>query len=146
MRLTLFFSHIVAFAPFAPLSSTNPQALSTLGIQKVVYMLCSMLAFVVGIWKCNQMGLLPIGTGDWLAFETRRPVSLSTFPSTNTPSLLHYFYGIYVLEKRETDSQPLFTESRCFTILELDMFTIPSQRLLLIICYSWVFPPRIYVW
>lgn len=28
----------------------------------------------IGVWKCLQMGLLPTGTGDWLAFETRGPV------------------------------------------------------------------------
>lgn len=60
-----------AFAPFAPISSTDPRNLSTLWLQKLVYMLCSMLPLLVGAWKCNQMGLLPVGTGDWLAFETR---------------------------------------------------------------------------
>lgn len=25
----------------------------------------------LGIYKCKQMGLVPMGTGDWLQFETR---------------------------------------------------------------------------
>jgi hypothetical protein len=33
-----------------------------------------MLTLALGLYKCNSMGLLPMGTGDWLAFETRGPV------------------------------------------------------------------------
>lgn len=29
----------------------------------------------LGIYKCKQMGLVPMGTGDWLQFETRAEVS-----------------------------------------------------------------------
>jgi len=59
-----------AFAPFAPAKS-NATSLTTLPLQKIVYFLCNMLTLALGLWKCRQMGLLPTGTGDWLAFETR---------------------------------------------------------------------------
>lgn len=67
----------LVFAPFAPSSSSSTsKSLSTLPLQKVVYLLCNMLTLAVGLWKCRSMGLLPTGTGDWLAFETRNPVSI----------------------------------------------------------------------
>jgi hypothetical protein len=28
----------------------------------------------LGLWKCNQMGILPTGSADFLAFETRGEV------------------------------------------------------------------------
>ncbi|KAF8626324.1 hypothetical protein AX15_004985 [Amanita polypyramis BW_CC] len=59
-----------AFVQFAP-SKTEPAAFSTLLLQKLVYVACNLLTLGVGLWKCKSMGLLPIGTGDWLAFETR---------------------------------------------------------------------------
>jgi len=62
-----------AFAPFAP-SSSSSKSFSTLFIQKIVYILANMLTLALGLYKCNSMGLLPMGTGDWLAFETRGPV------------------------------------------------------------------------
>ena len=70
-----------AFAPFAPMPSgkkqaPNAKALSTLPLQKVVYLLCNLLTLALGLWKCRSMGLLPTGTGDWLAFETRGQVRL----------------------------------------------------------------------
>jgi len=71
----------IAFSQYAP-SKSNPKALSTLPLHKVVYVLCNLLTLGVGLWKCRSMGLLPTGTGDWLAFETRGPVStLSRDPS-----------------------------------------------------------------
>ncbi|KAJ7063603.1 DUF1077-domain-containing protein [Mycena amicta] len=60
-----------AFAQFAPSTAANPKALKTLPGQKFVFVLCNILTLVVGLWKCRSMGLLPVGTGDWLAFETR---------------------------------------------------------------------------
>ncbi|KAJ7778642.1 DUF1077-domain-containing protein [Mycena maculata] len=60
-----------AFAPFAPSTAKNPKALTTLPAQKLVYIACNVLTLAVGLWKCRSMGLLPLGTGDWLAFETR---------------------------------------------------------------------------
>ncbi|PSS32033.1 hypothetical protein PHLCEN_2v2210 [Hermanssonia centrifuga] len=65
-----------AFAPFAPIPAGKKQApeaksLSTLPLQKIVYLLCNLLTLSLGLWKCRSMGLLPTGTGDWLAFETR---------------------------------------------------------------------------
>ncbi|KAF8919163.1 DUF1077-domain-containing protein [Mucidula mucida] len=68
-----------AFKQFAP-SNASPTAFSTLLPQKFVYVLCNILTLVVGLWKCRSMGLLPLGTGDWLAFETRgEPPELSLF-------------------------------------------------------------------
>ncbi|KIJ63270.1 hypothetical protein HYDPIDRAFT_176006 [Hydnomerulius pinastri MD-312] len=59
-----------AFAPFAPATS-NVKSLNTLPLQKMAYLACNLLTLAVGLWKCRSMGLLPTGTGDWLAFETR---------------------------------------------------------------------------
>ncbi|PBK74608.1 DUF1077-domain-containing protein [Armillaria solidipes] len=59
-----------AFGQFAP-STAPPKSVTTLPLQKIVYVLCNLLTLAVGLWKCRSMGLLPTGTGDWLAFETR---------------------------------------------------------------------------
>jgi hypothetical protein len=32
------------------------------------------VSLALGLWKCNQMGILPTGSADFLAFETRGPV------------------------------------------------------------------------
>jgi len=63
------------FAPFAPgpPSSPSAKALTTLILQKLAYLACNILTLAVGLWKCRSMGLLPTGTGDWLAFESRGP-------------------------------------------------------------------------
>ncbi|OCH90648.1 DUF1077-domain-containing protein, partial [Obba rivulosa] len=66
-----------AFAQFAP-KSAPPKALTTLLLQKVVYLLCNLLTLALGLWKCRSMGLLPTGSADWLAFETRGEVSIRT--------------------------------------------------------------------
>ncbi|KAJ7090390.1 endoplasmic reticulum protein [Mycena belliarum] len=60
-----------AFAQFAPSTATNPRAFTTLALQKLIYVACNIITLMVGLWKCRSMGLLPLGTGDWLAFETR---------------------------------------------------------------------------
>jgi hypothetical protein len=62
-----------AFAQFAP-SNTNAKSLGNLILQKLVYVACNCLILAVGLWKCKSMGLLPTGTGDWLAFESRGQV------------------------------------------------------------------------
>ncbi|KAH7869592.1 hypothetical protein F5879DRAFT_986747 [Lentinula edodes] len=62
-----------AFASFAPSASKNPKSFSTMALQKLAYFACNLLTLGVGLWKCRSMGLLPTGTGDWLAFETRGP-------------------------------------------------------------------------
>jgi hypothetical protein len=75
----LTFQSILGFVPFAP-SNSRANAFTTLPLQKVVYVLCNLLTLGVGLWKCRSMGLLPTGSGDWLAFETRglvRSLSLS---------------------------------------------------------------------
>ncbi|KJA15961.1 hypothetical protein HYPSUDRAFT_148458 [Hypholoma sublateritium FD-334 SS-4] len=59
-----------AFAQYAP-TNKKADSLTTLPLQKIVYILCNLLTLGVGLWKCRSMGLLPTGTGDWLAFETR---------------------------------------------------------------------------
>ncbi|KAI0279829.1 DUF1077-domain-containing protein, partial [Russula aff. rugulosa BPL654] len=61
------------FAPFAPGPPSSPTAKSTftLPLQKLVYLVCNILTLALGLWKCRSMGLLPTGTGDWLAFESR---------------------------------------------------------------------------
>ncbi|EGN96275.1 hypothetical protein SERLA73DRAFT_141593 [Serpula lacrymans var. lacrymans S7.3] len=61
-----------AFAPFAP-NTSHANSSSTLPLQKIAYIACNLLTLAVGLWKCRSMGLLPTGTGDWLAFETRGP-------------------------------------------------------------------------
>ncbi|KAF7359191.1 ER membrane protein complex subunit 4 [Mycena sanguinolenta] len=60
-----------AFAQFAPSTAKNPKSFLTLPLQKLVYIVCNVVTLAVGLWKCRSMGLLPMGTGDWLAFETR---------------------------------------------------------------------------
>ncbi|KAF7323257.1 ER membrane protein complex subunit 4 [Mycena chlorophos] len=63
-----------AFAQFAPSTASNPKSLLTLPWPKLVYVFFNVLTLAVGLWKCRTMGLLPVGTGDWLAFETRGTV------------------------------------------------------------------------
>lgn len=64
-----------AFAPFSPGPPSSPSAksLTTLPLQKLAYLGCNILTLALGLWKCRSMGLLPTGTGDWLAFESRGP-------------------------------------------------------------------------
>lgn len=64
-----------AFAPFAPGPQSSPAAKSlfTLPLEKLAYLVCNVLTLALGLWKCRSMGLLPTGTGDWLAFESRGP-------------------------------------------------------------------------
>ncbi|KZT36209.1 DUF1077-domain-containing protein [Sistotremastrum suecicum HHB10207 ss-3] len=59
--------------PFKAVSTINkyPTAFTTLLLQKVAFIACNILTLALGLWKCSSMGLLPMGTGDWLAFETR---------------------------------------------------------------------------
>lgn len=39
---------------------------------KAVYVAMQVLALALGVWKVNQMGLLPTTRSDWLAWETAR--------------------------------------------------------------------------
>ncbi|RAL63925.1 hypothetical protein DID88_003113 [Monilinia fructigena] len=43
-----------------------------LGVVKLAYVVCQVLALALGIWKVNGMGLLPTTRSDWLAWETAR--------------------------------------------------------------------------
>jgi hypothetical protein len=67
-----------AFAPFAPAGAKEPAAPTALPLQKLAYLACNVATLALGLWKCSQMGLVPVGTGDWLAFETRGPVRAPT--------------------------------------------------------------------
>ncbi|KAF9009486.1 DUF1077-domain-containing protein [Cyathus striatus] len=62
-----------AFSQYAPTTKDekNTKSLAVLPAQKAAYVACNLLTLAVGLWKCRSMGLLPTGTGDWLAFETR---------------------------------------------------------------------------
>ncbi|KZP00329.1 DUF1077-domain-containing protein [Calocera viscosa TUFC12733] len=59
----------MTFSQYQPAASSS--SMDPLLLQKVVYMLVNLLPLALAVWKCRQMGLIPIGTGDWLAFETR---------------------------------------------------------------------------
>ena len=83
---------IQAFAQYAP-SGSDPKSLTSLPLHKLVYILCNLLTLGVGLWKCRSMGLLPTGTGDWLAFETRnlvRCLLISLVSILNVSSLQNY--------------------------------------------------------
>ncbi|KAI0033331.1 DUF1077-domain-containing protein [Vararia minispora EC-137] len=63
-----------AFAQFAPGTAPSPsraQTFTTLPLQKLAYIACNIATLALGLWKCRSMGLLPTGSGDWLAFEPR---------------------------------------------------------------------------
>ncbi|KAJ8589859.1 DUF1077-domain-containing protein, partial [Rhizopogon salebrosus TDB-379] len=70
-----------AFTPFAP-TPASVKSFKVLPLQKIAYIACNLLTLAVGLWKCRSMGLLPTGTGDWLAFETRGMVSSHSAPLT----------------------------------------------------------------
>jgi hypothetical protein len=63
-----------AFAPFAPAEPVKGNV-RPLVLHKLAYFGCNLLTLALGLYKCRSMGLLPTGTGDWLAFETRGMVS-----------------------------------------------------------------------
>lgn len=46
-----------------------------MGVVRYPPTLFVLLRLGLGIYKCKQMGLVPMGTGDWLQFETRGEVS-----------------------------------------------------------------------
>jgi hypothetical protein len=75
--------HYLAFASFAPKNS-DPSAFSTLGLQKLAFIGCNILTMALGLYKCRSMGLIPTGTGDWLAFETRGMVRGASLIWLNT--------------------------------------------------------------
>ncbi|KAK4050666.1 hypothetical protein OIV83_003392 [Microbotryomycetes sp. JL201] len=57
-----------AFAPFTSASTSSPSTASFTN-QKLVFVACQIGLLLVGLWKCNSMGLLPTHESDWLAFE-----------------------------------------------------------------------------
>jgi hypothetical protein len=72
-----------AFQPFQPAPTSQEPA--DLMIPQIVFVLCQCLTLALGLWKCNQMGIIPRGAADWLAFESRNPVR-SSFTSGSTLS------------------------------------------------------------
>ena len=77
-----------AFAPFAPSTAADTKATSTLLLQKLAYLACNLLTIGVGLWKCRSMGLLPVGTADWLPYETRGQVRRFLCPPLFAPANL----------------------------------------------------------
>ncbi|KAF2181378.1 hypothetical protein K469DRAFT_589735 [Zopfia rhizophila CBS 207.26] len=82
MVFTLFKTPVMAvlslqrvFAPFETPGTSN-----RLIAIKVVYVLMNMLMLGLGIWKVNQMGLLPTTRSDWLAWEGERTWSERAVP------------------------------------------------------------------
>jgi Protein of unknown function (DUF1077) len=75
VALLLDSSLLEAFVPFAP-SPASSKSLLVLPLPKLVYIMANLLTLALGLWKCRSMGLLPTGTGDWLAFESRGLVSI----------------------------------------------------------------------
>ncbi|KAF2662571.1 transmembrane protein 85 [Lophiostoma macrostomum CBS 122681] len=82
MVFTLFKTPILAvialqrtFAPFETPGTSG----RLLGV-KAVYILTNLLALSLGIWKVNQMGLLPTTRSDWLAWEGERTWSERAVP------------------------------------------------------------------
>lgn len=74
MVFTLFKTPILAvlniqrvFAPFE-----TPENSGRLIPVKAVYVLMNLLMLGLGVWKVNQMGLLPTTRSDWLAWEGER--------------------------------------------------------------------------
>ncbi|KAI3631767.1 hypothetical protein MIR68_010240 [Amoeboaphelidium protococcarum] len=45
---------------------------SSLLLSRLLYVLCQIAALCLGVWKLNQMGLIPNTTSDFLAFEQMR--------------------------------------------------------------------------
>lgn len=116
----------LVFAPLAPTSQTQPKSFSTLWLQKLAYLACNLLTLGLGLYKCRALGLLPTGTGDWLAFETRGHVRWSC----NSPCL--------AIHPRIATDQNNFTFDTAagtlflappyvFRVLELMPFTDPSR-------------------
>jgi hypothetical protein len=85
MLLLSPFKNLANIGPtFAPYMPAGPQREAyPLALQKLAFFGCNLLTLALGLWKCRSMGLLPTGTGDWLAFETRGPVrqTLATLAS-----------------------------------------------------------------
>lgn len=82
MVFTLFKTPVIAvlglqrtFAPFETPGNTT----RLIGV-KIVYVLMNMLMLGLGIWKVNQMGLLPTTRSDWLAWEGERTWSERAIP------------------------------------------------------------------
>ncbi|KAI1059207.1 hypothetical protein NW752_006555 [Fusarium irregulare] len=57
-----------AFERFQASESLSSQLLQV----KFVYVVCQLVALGVGVWKINQMGLLPTTRSDWLMWEAQR--------------------------------------------------------------------------
>lgn len=47
----------------------NERTSSKLVLPKVVFVICQMLNMAIGIWKLNQMGLIPNKEADWISWK-----------------------------------------------------------------------------
>lgn len=65
----LFYQPLKAIAalPQAFQAFESKNSSSTL-LPKIVYCLMQLAVMALGLWKCQQMGLLPTASSDWLAF------------------------------------------------------------------------------
>ncbi|KAL7413235.1 putative endoplasmic reticulum protein [Mrakia frigida] len=70
-----------AFEPFR-LGPNSKEAPASLLPPMLVFILCQCLTLALGLWKCNQMGILPTGSADFLAFETRGPAPETSYFSS----------------------------------------------------------------
>lgn len=74
MVFTLFKTPLTAIATlgrtFAPY--TTPGTATRLLPAKLVFVVMNLLMLGLGLWKVNQMGLLPTTRSDWLAWEAER--------------------------------------------------------------------------
>lgn len=59
------------FAGFSTTSKNNNEPVPSFLLQKATFVACQVGLLLVGLWKVNQMGLLPTHTSDWLAFMER---------------------------------------------------------------------------
>jgi hypothetical protein len=79
---TLQINSLCAFRACSVVVAPHSQIIlhSSAPLQKLVYLICNILTLALGPRKCRSMGLLPTGTGDWLAFESRgSPAEMSLF-------------------------------------------------------------------
>ncbi|KAF2877294.1 hypothetical protein BDV95DRAFT_481435 [Massariosphaeria phaeospora] len=82
MIFTLFKTPVMAVAglqrTFAPFDTPGTSG-RLIGV-KLVYILMNLVGLALGIWKVNQMGLLPTTRSDWLAWEGERTWSERAVP------------------------------------------------------------------
>jgi hypothetical protein len=72
MTLMLFSNPIKALIGMPAIFGqfTTPKNKGNMLAYKFVYIALQFCFVALGIWKCNQMGILPTTRSDWLAWET----------------------------------------------------------------------------